>query len=116
MNQTDNPNRQLFAESRGAVPWARAVEGKARSGGWWRPFVNYHRVLSRARWSGREATRLLLGLLIHAFAPTGPMILGVDDTVERRRGKRIKAKGIYQIRCDHPMLISSRPQACAGID
>jgi hypothetical protein len=46
-----------------------------------RHFVNYHRVLSRVRWSGREAARLLLGLLIHAFAPTGPVILGVDDTI-----------------------------------
>jgi hypothetical protein len=59
-------------------------------------FVNYHRVLSRARWSGREAARLLLCLLIHAFAPTGPIILGLDDTIERRRGRRIKAKGIYR--------------------
>jgi hypothetical protein len=58
-----------------------------------RHFVNYHRVLSRARWSTREAARLLLGLLIHAFAPTGPVILGLDDTIERR-GKPIKAKGI----------------------
>ena len=61
-----------------------------------RHFVNYHRVLSRARWSTREAARLLLGLLIHAFAPTGPVILGLDDTIERRRGKHIKAKGIYR--------------------
>jgi hypothetical protein len=53
-------------------------------------------VLSRARWSGRQAARLLLGLLIHAFAPTGPVILGLDDTIERRRGKRITAKGIYR--------------------
>jgi hypothetical protein len=61
-----------------------------------RHFVNYHRVLSRARWSTREAARLLLGLLIHAFVPTGPVILGLDDTIERRRGKHIKAKGIYR--------------------
>jgi hypothetical protein len=59
-------------------------------------FVNYHRVLSRARWSGREAARLLLCLLIHAFAPTGPIVLGLDDTIERRRGRHIKAKGIYR--------------------
>uniref|UniRef100_UPI001FE16129 IS701 family transposase n=1 Tax=Microvirga calopogonii TaxID=2078013 RepID=UPI001FE16129 len=61
-----------------------------------RHFVNDHRVLSRARWSGREAARLLLGLLIQAFVPAGPVILGLDDTIERRRGKRIKAKGIYR--------------------
>jgi hypothetical protein len=39
---------------------------------------------------------LLLGLLIHAFAPIDPVILGLDDTIERRRGKRITAKGIYR--------------------
>src|SRR5215203_7378594 len=61
-----------------------------------RHFVNYHRVLSRARWSGQAGARLLLGLLIHAFVPAGPVILGLDDTIERRRGKRIAAKGIYR--------------------
>jgi DDE superfamily endonuclease len=61
-----------------------------------RHFVNYHRVLSRARWSGRGASRLLLGLLVTRFAPTGPIVLGIDDTIERRRGQRIQAKGIYR--------------------
>jgi DDE superfamily endonuclease len=59
-------------------------------------FVNYHRVLNRARWSGREASHLLLGLLVRRFAPQGPIVLGIDDTIERRRGKRILAKGIYR--------------------
>jgi DDE superfamily endonuclease len=59
-------------------------------------FVNYHRVLSRARWSGRAASRLLLALLVRRFAPQGPIVLGIDDTIERRRGKRILAKGIYR--------------------
>jgi hypothetical protein len=61
-----------------------------------RRFVNYHRVLSRARWSERGAARLLLRLLLEAFVPTGPVLLGIDDTIERRRGKRIRAKGIYR--------------------
>src|SRR5215218_4412425 len=61
-----------------------------------RHFVNYHRVLSRARWSGREAAHLLLCLLIGSFGPAGPVILGLDDTIERRRGKHVKAKGIYR--------------------
>jgi DDE superfamily endonuclease len=59
-------------------------------------FVNYHRVLNRAAWSGRAAARVLLGLLLDAFAPRGPVLLGLDDTIERRRGKRIRAKGIYR--------------------
>ena len=61
-----------------------------------RRFVNHHRVLNRAAWSGRAAARVLLGLLLDAFAPRGPVILGLDDTIERRRGKRIGAKGIYR--------------------
>ena len=35
-------------------------------------------------------------LLLKTFVPTGPVLLGVDDTIERRRGKRISAKGIYR--------------------
>lgn len=61
-----------------------------------RCFVNYHRVLNRAVWCPRAASRVLLGLLLDAFAPTGPVVLGIDDAIERRRGKRISAKGIYR--------------------
>ena len=58
--------------------------------------TNYHRILNRAVWPPRVAARLLLGLLVDAFAPNGPVLLGIDDTIERRRGKRIAAKGIYR--------------------
>src|SRR4051794_2237389 len=61
-----------------------------------RRFVNYHRVLNRAAWSGRAAARVLPGLLLDAFVPSGPVLLGLDDTIERRRGKRISARGIYR--------------------
>jgi hypothetical protein len=61
-----------------------------------RRFTNYHRVLNRAVWDPRAAAQLLLGLLIAAFVPNGPIVLGIDDTIERRRGKRIAAKGIYR--------------------
>src|ERR1041385_7779028 len=61
-----------------------------------RHFVNYHRVLNRAAWSPLLVSRLLLRLLIETFAPNGPVVLGLDDTIERRRGKRISAKGIYR--------------------
>ena len=48
-------------------------------------FHRYHRVLSRASWSSREVSRiLLLGLLMEAFAPKGPLVLGIDETLERR--------------------------------
>src|SRR3954449_2462141 len=80
------------------VPGQRTVTGILRISGlcWERRFVNYHRVLNRAAWSGRAAARVLLGLLLDAFLPAGPVLLGLDDTIERRRGKRISAKGIYR--------------------
>jgi hypothetical protein len=55
-----------------------------------RRFCRYHRVLSRALWSSREASRvLLLGLLVQAFVPEGGApVLGIDETSERRRGKK----------------------------
>src|SRR3954462_3259300 len=74
-----------------------------------RRFVNYHRVLNRAAWSGRAAARVLLGLLLDAFVPTGPVLLGLDDTIERRRGKRIGAKGIYRdpVRSSHGHFVKA---------
>ena len=57
-------------------------------------FRTYHRVLPRAVWSSRSASRILLGLLVATFAPTGPLVLGIDETIERRRGKKIAAAGI----------------------
>jgi hypothetical protein len=61
-----------------------------------RQFHRYHRVLSHARWSGLAASRVLLRLLVTTFAPTGPLLFGIDETIERRWGKRIAAKGIYR--------------------
>ncbi|AWV20616.1 Transposase (plasmid) [Roseomonas mucosa] len=74
-----------------------------------RRFVNYHRVLNRAVWSPRAASRLLLAHLITAFAPDGPVILGIDDTIERRRGKRIAAMGIYRdpVRSSHGHFVKA---------
>jgi hypothetical protein len=59
-------------------------------------FQTYHRVLNRAVWSSLEVSRILLGILVHTFAPTGTIVLGMDETIERRRGAKIKAKGIYR--------------------
>ena len=72
-------------------------------------FQNYHRVLNRAAWSSRQASYLLLGLLIAAFAPTGPVLIGLDDTIERRRGEKIKAKGIYRdpVRSSHSHFVKA---------
>src|SRR5215216_6441583 len=72
-------------------------------------FCRYHRVLSRASWSTREASRLLLGLLVEAFVADGPLVVGVDETLERRQGKKIAAKGIYRdpVRSSHTHFVKT---------
>jgi hypothetical protein len=59
-------------------------------------FIRFHRVLSRARWSAFLAGRTLLRLLVDRFAPEGEVVIGLDDTVERRWGRKIAARGIYR--------------------
>src|SRR5260221_1567273 len=80
------------------APGRRMVSTVLRSGGLGqtRRIQNYHRALSRAVWSSRRASRILLGLLVATFAPTGPLVLGIDETIERRRGAKIAAAGIYR--------------------
>src|SRR3954451_15300144 len=72
-------------------------------------FQNYHRVLNRARWSGRAASQILLGLLLRAFSPCGPILVGLDDTIERRWGKQIQARGIYRdpVRSSHSHFVKT---------
>jgi hypothetical protein len=73
-------------------------------------FHRYHRVLSHARWSSREASRVLLGLLVEMFMPEGdPLVVGIDETLERRYGKKIAAKGIYRdpVRSTHEHFVKS---------
>lgn len=72
-------------------------------------FHRYHRVLSRAKWSSLEASRVLLDSLVEAFVPEGPLVVGVDETLERRQGRRIAAKGIYRdpVRSSHAHLVKT---------
>jgi hypothetical protein len=74
-----------------------------------RRFCRYHRVLSRAVWSPRAGSRILLQLLLRAFAPTGPLVFGIDETIERRRGTRIRPKGIYRdpVRSSHSHFVKA---------
>ena len=59
-------------------------------------FSKFHRVLSRARWDSLAASKILFGLLIKLLPSDWPIIIAVDETLERRRGKKIKAKGAYR--------------------
>jgi hypothetical protein len=73
-----------------------------------RRFTNYHRVLNRAVWSASQGSRILLGLLLTLLVPPGAtIVLGADDTVERRSGRKIRAKGCYRdaVRSSHTHVI-----------
>ena len=60
-------------------------------------FGKYHRVLNQARWSPLQLSRILLGLLLRAFVPHGTKIIVlVDETLERRAGKKIVYKGWFR--------------------
>jgi len=61
-----------------------------------RRFQNYHRVLSRAVWSNLALSAVLLCLLLNTFLSFGTVVIGIDETIERRWGKKINAKGIYR--------------------
>src|SRR5918995_2337974 len=74
-------------------------------------FHRYHRVLSRASWSSRKVSRVLLGLLVEAFLPEGsPLVVGIDETLERRWGKEISARGVYRdpVRSTHETFVKGR--------
>jgi DDE superfamily endonuclease len=60
-------------------------------------FCTFHRILNRAAWSPRAVARQLLILLVKALVPSGaPVVIGFDDTIERRWGTKISARGIYR--------------------
>jgi hypothetical protein len=78
------------------TPGARTVTAALRALGWATEprCTNDHRVLHRATWSARQGSRMLLGLLVARLVPPGvPLVLGADDTVARRAGGKIRAKG-----------------------
>src|SRR5262249_20358357 len=92
-------------------------------------FQTYHRVLNRARWSSLSASRILFGLLLATFAAEGPLVVGIDETIERRRGRKIAAAGIYRcpgcsrrrpflkgcgLRLVCAMPLAPIPRACRG--
>jgi len=107
----------VFAHARvlltGAIltPGQRTVASVLRAMGLahTRQFQNYHRVLNRATWSPLQAAEVLLRLLVKAFMPQGPLVIGGDDTLERRQGDKIKAKGIYRdaVRSSHSHLVKT---------
>lgn len=74
-----------------------------------RNFSKYHRILSRAQWDGLMLAKILLGLLVRLLPDSWPILIAVDETLERRRGKKIKAKGLYRdaVRSSQSKVVTS---------
>ena len=73
-------------------------------------YARYHEVLNRAVWSPRQAARILLMLLLqHLDQGDGPLVFGIDETLERRRGPKIKARGVYRdaVRSSRQQLVKA---------
>jgi len=72
-------------------------------------FHKYYRVLSLASWSALQGARILLGQLLAAFLADGPVVVGIDETIERRWGSKIKKRGIYRnsVRSSHSHFVKS---------
>jgi hypothetical protein len=95
----------ILSPSKRTVTSALRILGKSQE----KHFQNYHRVLNRALWSSLAAGQILLSLLVRTFSPTGTIVLGLDDTIERRRGDKIAAKGIYRdpVRSSHSHFVKA---------
>ena len=83
----------ILAPRKRTVTSALRVMGLSDDAG----FAKYHHVLNRAVWSPLQLSRVLLMLLIeHLAQDDEPLVFGIDETLERRRGSRINAKGVFR--------------------
>src|SRR5829696_6850122 len=104
-------NAQVLLMGAILAPGRRTVSSALRAMGLdqHKGFHRYHRLLSHASWSSLMASRILLGLLLEAFVGEGPLVLGLDETLERRYGKKISARGVYRdpVRSTHENFVKS---------
>lgn len=72
-------------------------------------FAAYHQLLNRARWNPRTLAARLLSVIVARLVPEGPVVIGMDDTIERRWGQRITARGIYRdpVRSSHGHFVKA---------
>ncbi len=96
----------VLAPGRRTITAALRVMGLDQGAG----FAVYHRVLRLGGWSSRAVAHRLLLLLVAALVPQGPVVIGLDDTIERRWGAKIKARGIYRdpVRSSHGHFVKAR--------
>jgi len=95
----------LLATGKRTVTSCLRVTGRADAAN----FATYHQILNRARWSSRAVARRLLGIVVERLVPDGPVVIGMDDTIERRWGRRITARGIYRdpVRSSHGHFVKA---------
>jgi len=105
--------RRVLVLIEGAVltPHRRTVSAALRAAGKSdvADFARYHAVLNRCGWSALAAAQILFLMLIDRFAGSGPVVIGLDDTIERRWGAKIKARGIYRdpVRSSHGHFVKA---------
>ena len=105
--------RRVLVLIEGAVltPHRRTVSAALRAAGKTdvADFARYHAVLNRCGWSALAAAQILFLMLIDRFAGSGPVVIGLDDTIERRWGAKIKARGIYRapVRSSHGHFVKA---------
>jgi DDE superfamily endonuclease len=82
----------VLAPGKRTVTQSLRVMGLAAEPG----FGRYHEALNRARWDSRDVACRLLRHLLAVLWPDGEVVIAMDDTIERRWGAKIKARGIYR--------------------
>jgi hypothetical protein len=95
----------VLAPGKRTVSACLRMTGRTHAGN----FSSYHQLLNRARWDSRGMTRRLLGMIIDRLVPDGRVVIGMDDTIERRWGRRISARGIYRdpVRSSHGHFVKA---------
>ncbi len=96
----------ILAPGKRTVTSALRAVGLAKEPG----FSKYHQVLNRAVWSSRRASQVLLTLLLEVLAQgCGPLVFGIDETIERRWGAKIQARAIYRdaVRSSHSHFVKT---------
>jgi hypothetical protein len=72
-------------------------------------YGKYYRVLNRVGWSGFKGAQILLGLILTLLSDGKSIVIGIDETLERRWGKQIWGLGIYRdaVRSSHNHTVKS---------
>ena len=95
----------LLAPGKRTVSACLRMTGRAEASN----FASYHQILSRACWNPHAIAKRLLVMIVERLVPDGPVIIGMDDTIERRWGRRISARGIYRdpVRSSHGHFVKA---------